>query len=36
MDGLDAASGAGTLFWANNFYTFDRPQDRLSGARRRN
>ena len=22
MDGLDAASGAGTLFWANNFYTF--------------
>jgi SAM-dependent methyltransferase len=22
MDGLDAASAAGTLFWANNFYTF--------------
>jgi SAM-dependent methyltransferase len=22
MDGLDAASNAGTLFWANNFYTY--------------
>jgi 2-polyprenyl-3-methyl-5-hydroxy-6-metoxy-1,4-benzoquinol methylase len=22
MDALDAAAGAGTLFWANNFYTF--------------
>jgi ubiquinone/menaquinone biosynthesis C-methylase UbiE len=22
MDGLDAASDAGTLFWANNFYTY--------------
>ena len=22
MDGLEAASAAGTLFWANNFYTF--------------
>jgi hypothetical protein len=22
MDGLEAASKAGTLFWANNFYTY--------------
>ena len=22
MNGLEAASAAGTLFWANNFYTF--------------
>jgi hypothetical protein len=22
MDGLEAASNAGTLFWANNFYTY--------------
>jgi hypothetical protein len=22
MKGLEAASAAGTLFWANNFYTF--------------
>ena len=34
MDNLDAASAAGTLFWANNFYTFIARKTGRAAARR--